>query len=545
MNQPINLRDLIKIEYKKCLETPMYFMKKYVKIQHTDRGTIPFELYQFQENTLQSFIENDKNIILKSRQMGISTLVSAYSLWLMLFHSDKAVVVISRTQEATKEIVTKIRFMNENLPSWLRLPLTEDNRLSLRFKNGSSIKAVSSAAGSARGFACSLIILDEAAFIPNAEEVWVGANATTSTGGKAIILSTPNGVGDFFHKMYTDAESKSNGFVPISLPWHLHPERDQEWRDRKGSEQANPRMAAQEFDCDFTTTGNTVLSPELLKKYKQDVTEPIEKRWAEESLWIWKYPDYAKGNYMICADVARGDGSDKSAFHIIDLTTCEQVAEFKGIVDTKSYGNLLVGIANEYNKAILVVENNNIGWATLQQIIDLEYPNTFYSSNDLMYVDVEQQMVGKINRMEKNMTPGFTLTAKNRPLIISKMELYFRENSIKINSIRTWEELSVFIWSSIGKAEAMRGYNDDLVMSLAMGMWIRDTAIRLRGESSEFNKVLLNNIQKTRTGDDKVYSTRMEIAKKAWQMSLSNPGNPLKDGNINKNDKSMDLKWLL
>ena len=160
-NQQVNLREVVKQEYRKCLEKPMYFMKKYVKIQHADRGTLIFDLFPFQEQTLQSFIDNDKNIILKSRQMGISTLVSAYALWLMLFHTDKSVVVISRTQEATKDIITKVRFSNDHLPSWLKIPLTEDNRLSLRFKNGSQIKAVSSAAGSARGNASSLLILDE------------------------------------------------------------------------------------------------------------------------------------------------------------------------------------------------------------------------------------------------------------------------------------------------------------------------------------------------------------------------------------------------
>lgn len=514
-------------------------MKKYVKIQHPDRGTIPFELYPFQQETLQNFIDYDKNIVLKSRQMGISTLVSAYSLWLMLFHSDKAVVVISRTQEATKEIITKVRFMNENLPSWLKLELTEDNRLSLRFKNGSSIKAVSSAAGSSRGFACSLVILDECAFIPNADEVWVGANATTSTGGKAILLSTPNGVGDFFHKMWMEAESKSNGFTTSKLPWHLHPERDQEWRDRKGAEQGDPRKAAQEFDCDFSTTGNTVILPEKLKELRSVVVDPIEKRWAEQSLWIWKYPDYSIP-YLVSADVARGDGSDKSAFHVIDLKSCEQVAEYNGVIDTKTYGNLLVSIANEYNKAILVVENNNVGWATLQQVIDLGYPNTFYSNTDLTYVDVERQLVGKINRMERNMTPGFTMTQKNRPLIISKMELYIRENSIKINSVRTIEQLSVFIWGAGGKAEAMRGYNDDLVTSLGMSLWIRDTALRLRGDSIETNKSLLENITKSQT--ETIYHVKDTRAQDSWRMPLHYGGNVNIRGGSKKDE---DLRWLL
>ena len=388
------------------------------------------------------------------------------------------------------------------------------------------------------------IVSHNCAHIPDAHEVWVAANATTSTGGKSIILSTPNGVGDFFHKMWTDAESGENGFVTVKLPWDLHPERDLAWREQAGKEQGDKRKAAQEFDCNFSTSGNTVLQPETLTAYHKILKEPIEKRWAEQSLWLWEYPDYTKP-YLVCADVARGDGKDKSAFHIIRLDTCEQVGEYRGVIDTKSYGNLLVGIANEYNKSILVVENNNIGWATLQQIIDLEYPNTFYSSADLTYVDVEKQLVGKINRMERNMTPGFTTTQKTRPLIISKLESYFQDNSFKLNSIRTWEELSTFIWNPSGKAEAMRGYNDDLVTSLGIGLWVRDTALRLQTECNELTKASLGSISRMST--EGVYTSRQDTAKKTWEMPLFSGGNKInKSLTSDSNDDNMEdlTKWL-
>ena len=133
------LKDVIKDEYKKCLVEPMYFMKKYVKIQHQTRGIIPFELYPFQEDTLQDFIDHDRNIVLKSRQMGISTLVSAYALWTMIFHPGKNVLILSTVQNTSKEIVSKIRLANNSLPSWLKVPTIEDNRLSLKFKNESRV----------------------------------------------------------------------------------------------------------------------------------------------------------------------------------------------------------------------------------------------------------------------------------------------------------------------------------------------------------------------------------------------------------------------
>lgn len=154
-------RDLVKAEYKKCLLNPMYFMKKYVKIQHQTRGIINFELFPFQEETLQSFCDNDRNVILKSRQMGISTLVAAYSLWVMIFNPGKNVLILSIKESAAKEIVTKVKLANNNLPNWLKVQTIEDNRLSIKFKNESRILAASSAPDSARGFSASVLIMDE------------------------------------------------------------------------------------------------------------------------------------------------------------------------------------------------------------------------------------------------------------------------------------------------------------------------------------------------------------------------------------------------
>jgi hypothetical protein len=243
-----SLKEQIKAEYKRCLMEPIYFMKKYVKIQHPMRGTIPFDLYPFQETALLDIINNNKSIILKSRQMGISTLVAAYSIWLMTFHTDKNILCLSITQETAKEIVTRVRFANDNLPVWLRVKCTEDNRLSLKLNNGSSIKAVSSASTSGRSQALSLLIVDEAAHIDGIDDIWISAQPTLSTGGKAIVLSTPNGVGNFFHKTWVDAEAKRNDFKTINLPWHLHPDRDVKWREQQ-TELNGVKKSAQEFDC--------------------------------------------------------------------------------------------------------------------------------------------------------------------------------------------------------------------------------------------------------------------------------------------------------
>jgi phage FluMu gp28-like protein len=197
-----SLKDIIKLEYSKCAADPIYFMKKYCMIQHPVRGKIPFHLFPFQDRTLVEFKDHRYNIVLKSRQTGISTLVAGFSLWKMLFNQDYNVLVIATKQEVAKNLITKIRVMNQYLPSWLKQDTVEDNKLSLRYANGSQAKATSSSGDAGRSEALSLLVFDEAAFIDNIEEIWISAQSTLSTGGSAIILSTPNGVGNFFHRTW-------------------------------------------------------------------------------------------------------------------------------------------------------------------------------------------------------------------------------------------------------------------------------------------------------------------------------------------------------
>ena len=290
-----------------------------------------------------------------------------------------------------------------------------------------------------------------------------------------------------------------------------------------------PALAAQECDCDFITSGQNVIDGVILEEMKNTTCkEPIEKRGIDSNLWVWEPADYTK-DYIVCADVSRGDSTDYSAFHVIELESCKQVAEYKGRVSTRDYGNMLVNIAQEYNEALLVVENNNIGWAAIQQIIDRDYQNLFYTSKDLKYVDTQRQVHNKHNREEKQMVPGFTMSMKTRPLVIVKLEEFFREKAVDVQSHRLIDELFVFIYNG-QKAEAMRGYNDDLVLSFAMGLWIRETALRLRAEGIELSRKTLSNIN----AHEGVYSPE-EKKNDSWIWEHG--------GGPNKQKES--LEWLL
>ncbi len=510
-----SLKEIIADEYKKCAQDPIHFMKKYCLIQHPTRGKVQFHLYPFQEKTLTQFHNNRFNIVLKSRQTGISTLTAAYSLWKMTFNEDFNVLVIAIKQEVAKNLVTKVRVMYENLPSWMRVPSEEDNKLSLRLKNGSQIKAIPSAPDAGRSEALSLLVFDEAAFIDDINEIWTSATPALSTGGSCIALSTPNGVGNWFHKQWVGAEEGTNEFNPISLHWTVHPERDQKWRDEQ-TRVLGVKLAAQECDCDFVSSGDTVIDPEVLTFYKDTyVKDPIEKAGIDHNLWKWEYPDYTK-SYMVVADVARGDASDYSTAQVIEIDTLTQVAEYRGKLETKDFGNFLVSLATDYNNALLVVENSNIGWATIQQVIDRGYGNLFYMSTDLKYVDVENQMTNKLYAQERGLVAGFSTTAKTRPLIISKLDDYFKEKAIIIHSSRLIDELFTFIWHG-SRAEAMRGYNDDLVMAFSIGLWVRDTAIKLRQQGVDLTKQAINGIQTyTYSG---VYGTA-NVDEDPWKMRV-------------------------
>jgi hypothetical protein len=491
----LNLKQVIQQQYMSCATDPVYFMRNYCYIQHPKRGKIKFNLYPFQETTLTELRDNRYNVILKSRQLGISTLGAGYALWCMLFKEDFNVLVIATTQEVAKNLVTKVRVMHDNLPSWLKGQVEADNKLSLKFKNGSQIKAVSSATTGARSEALSLLIIDEAAFIRNIEEIWVASQATLSTGGGAIVLSTPNGVGNWFHSVWSDAEQEINGFHTIKLHWTVHPERNQNWRDDQ-TKLLGERGAAQECDCDFVSSGHTIVDGPLLLEYESSCLEPIERRGYDNAYWVWEYPDYSR-DYIVVADVARGDGADWSTFHVIDVQEVKQVAEYKGKIPPNEFGNMLVSVATEWNNALLAIENANIGWAAIQPALDRNYENLFYTYKDDGYVDIDTQLKKGYDMKDKSqMVPGVSTTSRTRPLMISALEMYMREKTPIIRSKRLIQELLVFVWLN-GKAQAQHGYNDDLVMSFCIGLWLRDTALKLRQHGIDLNKRALSQFQKS------------------------------------------------
>ena len=520
-----DLKQIIRQEYLKCAQDPIHFMKKYCHVQHPQRGRILFNLYPFQEKALHLIKENPYSILLKSRQLGISTLAAGYSLWLMTFHKDRNILALATTQATARNLISKIQFMWENLPSWLKVDAVENNKLSLRLANGSKAQAKSSNADAARSEAVSLLIIDEAAFIDNIDETWASAQQTLATGGGAIVLSTPYGTGNWFHKTWVSAENQENDFIPIKLPWYVHPERDETWRKRQDELLGDPRLAAQECDCDFSTSGDTVFYSEWLEFIKETtIQNPVERRGVDQNLWVWEPADYSR-DYMIVADVARGDGKDYSGCHVMDILTNTQVAEYKGQLPPKEFGYFLTGLATEYNNAMLVVENANIGWATLDAIQERGYKNLYHSPKTDQLTAESYLRVFEGN---SEMVPGFTMSMRTRPLCINKFREFVGDRSVTIRSKRLLEEMKVFVWKN-GRPEAQSGYNDDLVMPFGIGMFLRDTSLKFQQQSLDSARAALGSVKSNST---------------SYSGGYSGGGNQ-NPYTMDVNGKNESIKWLI
>jgi hypothetical protein len=477
-------------EIVRCGREPSYFLDNYAKIIHQERGVIPFKTFDFQKDLLNDFHDHKYNVILKGRQLGISTIVAGYVTWMMLFHKEKNVLCMATKQKTAIEIVDKVRDMVESVPNFLKIAtITVNNKTTLELSNGSRIQGTPTSKDAGRGQALSLLIIDEAAFVDDMDELWTGLLPTVSTGGRCIALSTPNGVGNWFHKTYVDSESGKNNFKCTRLPWTVHPEYDETWF-KNITKNMSEREIAQEFECNFNASGETVISPRDIERIKENVKEPDYKTYVDRNYHIWKRAEPG-GSYLLAADVARGDGKDYSVFHVIDVKNMEQVAEYQGKVDPDNFAKLLYDVGIEYGGCMVVVENNNIGYTVITKLVDMRYPNVYYSvktTNEFMDTTTAQY--------SSNSVPGFTTTQKTRPLIIAKLEEFIRNKVITINSNRLLNELDTFVWVN-GRPEAQRGYNDDLIMALSIACWVRDTAIINNQRSLEYSVAFLNAIAKT------------------------------------------------
>ena len=240
-------------EIRRCARDPVYFFNTYCRISHPVRGPVPFKTYPFQDECTQVFNDAASRFVIvnKSRQLGLSTLTAAYALWYVLFRRNKEVLIIATKLKTAQNFIRKVKFILKNLPKWLVVPtVTGDNKTTLEFgaPSNSKIEAVPTSVDAGRSEALSLLIVDEAAHIRDFAELWKGLYPTLTTGGRAIVISTPKGHGNHFHELWSKGQAGANEFKCIELPWTVHPEHDQAWFDKE-TKNMDRAAIAQEMMC--------------------------------------------------------------------------------------------------------------------------------------------------------------------------------------------------------------------------------------------------------------------------------------------------------
>ena len=275
-------------EYQKCMDDPVYFIQEYMKIVSLDEGLVPFKMYDFQRNMVKTFHDNRFTICKLPRQSGKSTTIIAYLLHYVLFNPNVNVAILANKSSTARDILGRLQLGYENLPKWLQQGVVSWNKGSLDLENGSSILAASTSASAIRGGSYNIIFLDEFAYVPSslAEEFFSSVYPTISSGKstKVMIVSTPHGM-NMFYKLWTDAQSKKNDYVPIEVHWSEVPGRDEVWKEETIRNTSQSQFNS-EFECEFLGSIDTLIAPHKLKV--MPYVDPIE---FHAELDIFEKPD--------------------------------------------------------------------------------------------------------------------------------------------------------------------------------------------------------------------------------------------------------------
>lgn len=429
----------------------VFYFSLFIFVVHPVRGKVRFELYPYQKSVLYQFVKDRFNIILKFRQAGITELISMYCLWLAMYHPNKKINIISIKDTTAKKVLKKIKYMYKNLPPYLQVPIINGrtgeygSASMIEFNNGSFIESIPTSSEAGRSESLSLLVIDEAAIVRWADQIWAAAFPTLSTGGSAIVNSTPYGIGNFYHSKWVDAIAGGNEFTPIRLYWKMHPERDIEWYNQM-STALGPKRTAQEIDGDFLSSGNSVFDLMDIKAIEDCLSDfPIIKRRYNGQYLQFNEPEPDK-DYFIGADVATGRATDYSSFTCMDKVGEEQVV-YKGRMSVDKYARLLGDTGQLFNWATLAPESNDVGLAVTSMLQSEGYPKLYYF----------QKMVKKKGktRPEVDTAPGWLTTSKNRPVIIDGLEADIRNDVITCKDPFFVYEAKTFIYDSLGRPVAM------------------------------------------------------------------------------------------
>ena len=453
-------------EWVKCKKDPIYFATHYIKIISLDEGLVPFDMYDFQRRILQDFHENRFNIAKLPRQTGKSTTVVAYLLYYAIFYDSVNIGILANKASTARELLGRLQLAYENLPKWMQHGILVWNKGNVELENGSKILAASTSASAVRGMSFNILFLDEFAFVPNhvAEQFFASVYPTITSGKstKVIIISTPNGM-NHFYKMWEDARNDKNGYITNEVHWSQVPGRDKKWKEET-IKNTSKRQFAQEFECDFLGSADTLISPSKLQCIP--FNDPII---SNAGLDVFKRAE-ENHEYIITVDVARGIGGDYSAFIVFDITTLpyQIVAKYRdNEIKPVLFPSVIFQVAKEYSNPYILVEVNDIGdsiAATLNY--DLEYPNVLMCAMR----GRAGQIVGQGFSGTKTQL-GVKMSITVKKIGCANLKAIIEEDKLTFQDFDILQELTTFIQRKQAW-EADEGYHDDLVMCMVLFAWL-------------------------------------------------------------------------
>ena len=453
-------------EWIKCKEDPLYFACKYMQIINLDEGLVPFSMYDFQKKILMDFHKNRFNIAKLPRQTGKSTTVVAYLLHYLIFNDSVNIGILANKASTARELLGRLQLAYENLPRWIQHGILVWNKGNVELENGSKILAASTSASAVRGMSFNILFLDEFAFVPNhvAEQFFASVYPTITSGKstKVIIISTPNGM-NHFYKMWEDARNGKNDYVTNEVHWSQVPGRDAKWK-AETLKNTSKRQFAQEFECDFLGSADTLISPSKLQAIPFE--DPIQS-----NAGLDVYERGKEGHeYIITVDVARGIGGDYSAFIVFDITTLPYkiVAKYRdNEIKPVLFPSVILEVAKEYRFPYILVEVNDIGDSIASTLnYDLEYPNVLMCAMR----GRAGQIVGQGFSGNKTQL-GVKMSITVKKLGCSNLKTLLEDDKLTFKDFDILRELTTFIQRK-QSWEADDGYHDDLVMCMVLFSWL-------------------------------------------------------------------------
>jgi hypothetical protein len=523
-------------EYLKCSIDYVYFIENYLTTyDQTQKGNVPFKLFDIQKKILHNFKNERYNLALKYRQAGLSTITAAYICWLLLFadeESPEKVLIVANKRDTAALMLKKVNEFINQCPNWMfdvdkkdmYDKTTEYHKI---LYNKSEVKSVATSMDALRGYTPTLMIIDEAAHIDSidVEEFWTASMAALSTGGRAILISTPNGNDLLYWKTYNNSTLGKNTFVINEIKWYQDPRynvkltwlkddqtienwNEDEWKEliRNGwkptspwyegmkADMDSPRKVSQEIDGNFVGSGNTFVTGEDIDKQKlENVIDPIRVEGFDKSVWIFKEPE-KEHRYAAGLDISLGQSDDWSVLTIVDFETWEQVFEWRGKMAPDVVAEFILKYLEMYGNPMLITDlTGGLGLICVNKLKEYGYKNFFYDYKG-------KDMYGYVNKDElpAGLVIGSSITRMN---VLDSFERNVRQG-FKVRSQRTLSEMRTFIVTVSGRPDHMKGCNDDCLFSLALALYLCEVRFKELTKNESQIKSLLNSwtVETTTTG---------------------------------------------